>query len=97
MQKAHENGQNFKTSGSNSSTNQMPHHYQMPHHMEDFKTNSWDMPGGGGMLKLRIDRYIKFYHQGYFVIGHGCSICAERQVIWHFGEDLCEIFGREKH
>jgi hypothetical protein len=32
MQEAHENGQNFKTSGSNS-----PPRYQMPHHMEDLE------------------------------------------------------------
>ena len=25
---------------------------------EDLKSNSRDMPGGGGMLKFRIDRYI---------------------------------------
>jgi hypothetical protein len=54
MQEAHENRQNFKTSGSNS-----PPRYQMPHHMEDLEhqihsllpgeylgSNSRDMPGG---------------------------------------------------
>jgi hypothetical protein len=32
MQEARENGQNFKTSGSNSTPR-----YQMPHHMEDLE------------------------------------------------------------
>jgi hypothetical protein len=32
MKEARENGQNFKTSGSNS-----PPRYQMPHHMEDLE------------------------------------------------------------
>ena len=58
MQEARENGQNFKTSGSNS-----PPRYQMPHTSnsllpgEDLKSNSRGMPGG--MMKFRIDRYIR--------------------------------------
>jgi hypothetical protein len=41
----------------------MPHHMedlerQIPYSGEHLKSNSRDMPGGGGMLKFRIDRYI---------------------------------------
>jgi hypothetical protein len=64
MQEARENGQNFKTSSSNS-----PPRYQMLHHMEDLERQipyslekTWSqIPGvcrGGGMMKFRIDRYI---------------------------------------
>jgi hypothetical protein len=40
MQEARENGQNFKTSGSNSTPR-----YQMPHHMEDLETSNSLLPG----------------------------------------------------
>jgi hypothetical protein len=50
-------------------TVQIPHPYQMPHHMEDLERQipyslekTWSqIPGicpGGGVLKFRIDRYI---------------------------------------
>jgi hypothetical protein len=64
MQEARENGQNFKTSGSNS-----PPRYQMPHHMKDLERQipyslekTWSQiprVGPGGMVKFRIDRYIR--------------------------------------
>ena len=57
MQEARENGQNFKTSFSNSP----PHgRLRTSNSGEHLKSNSRDMPGGGGggVLKFRIDRYI---------------------------------------
>ena len=62
MQKVRENGQNFKTSRSNSPplSNAPPHGRLRTSNSllpgEDLKSNSRDMPGG--MLKFRIDRYI---------------------------------------
>jgi hypothetical protein len=71
MHEAHENEENFKTSGSNSpSLSNAPSLYQMPHHMEDLERQipyslekTWSQiprvyARGEGMLKFRIDRYI---------------------------------------
>ena len=63
MQEARENGQNFKTSGSNSPplSTAPPHGRLRTSNSllpgEDLKSNSRDMPEGR-MLKFRIDRYI---------------------------------------
>ena len=68
MQEGRENGQHFKTFGSNSPplSNTPPHGRLRTSNSllpgEDLKPISRDMPGGGGMLKFRIDRYITAIH-----------------------------------